>query len=753
VKLVICSALLVILAAATGAQTVIGTVLDNRDAAVPDADVSIERNGRLVSRTRSDGSGNFSLAAGGGGVLRVAAAGFAAFEGPVSGLSSPTVVVLQPATVSESVIVSITGTETRLDETPASVVVLDRAVLDSSAAQTLDDALRQIAGFTLFRRSSSKTANPTTQGANLRGIGGSGASRTSVQFDGVSLNDAFGGWTYWSRVPRIAVDRVEVLRGGASSIYGSSALSGAINLLSRRDERRALRLEASAGSQKTLDGGIYGAYGWRDWFADIAVESFQTGGYIPVPPEERGAVDTPANGRHSSGLITLERGFGENIRAFARGALLSERRDNGTSLTNNRTYFRQAVLGTDAATEKYGTFQVRAVMDAQVYDQTFSAVSADRNSENLTRVQRVPSRSVLGSIFWTRVFDRHTLSARTEVRLVRGFSGEVAVAGNSATALVSAGGEELRIGLFVQDSWRVTPRLTLDLSARFDTWREFDGASRSRNLVTNQLDVRNFPARSESNLSPRFAAIYRVTDSVSIFGCYARSFRAPSLNELYRPFRVGNVLTLANEQLTAETARTVEGGVRYDGFSRRLTLRGNLFRTEVSDPVVSVTLTSTPSLITRQRQNVGRTRTIGVELDVEFKVTGRLGLNASYLQADSRVVESPGNPELTGNFVPQISRRQLTFQASYRPTRRSTVSIQGRSADAQYDDDLNLLRLRPYFTLDAFAGHRITKRTEIFAAAENLFGSRYDIGLTPGRTIAAPRSFRLGIRFDLMRND
>jgi outer membrane receptor protein involved in Fe transport len=134
-------------------------------------------------------------------------------------------------------------------------------------------------------------------------------------------------------------------------------------------------------------------------------------------------------------------------------------------------------------------------------------------------------------------------------------------------------------------------------------------------------------------------------------------------------------------------------------------------------------------------------------------VTGRLGLNASYLQADSRVVESPGNPELTGNFVPQISRRQLTFQASYRPTRRSTVSIQGRSADAQYDDDLNLLRLRPYFTLDAFAGHRITKRTEIFAAAENLFGSRYDIGLTPGRTIAAPRSFRLGIRFDLMRND
>jgi outer membrane receptor protein involved in Fe transport len=88
----------------------------------------------------------------------------------------------------------------------------------------LDDALRQVPGLTLFRRTSSRTANPTTQGINLRGIGGSGTSRAAVLFDGISLNDAFGGWTYWSRVPQIAVEQIEVLRGGASALYGTGAL-------------------------------------------------------------------------------------------------------------------------------------------------------------------------------------------------------------------------------------------------------------------------------------------------------------------------------------------------------------------------------------------------------------------------------------------------------------------------------------------------------------------------------------------------
>ena len=108
---------------------------------------------------------------------------------------------------SETITVTATRTETRIGDTPASVVVLSREALQTTAAATTDDALRQVPGFTLFRRSGSRTANPTTQGVSLRGIGASGASRALVIDDGIPLNDPFGGWIYWGRVPRSAIER------------------------------------------------------------------------------------------------------------------------------------------------------------------------------------------------------------------------------------------------------------------------------------------------------------------------------------------------------------------------------------------------------------------------------------------------------------------------------------------------------------------------------------------------------------------
>jgi outer membrane receptor protein involved in Fe transport len=268
-------------------------------------------------------------------------------------------------------------------------------------------------------------------------------------------------------------------------------------------------------------------------------------------------------------------------------------------------------------------------------------------------------------------------------------------------------------------------------------------------LTTNQTSVVNFPNRNERAFSPRIAALYQLNRNFSLYGSYSKSFRAPTLNELYRAFRVGNVLTGANENLRAERADTTEAGINFVGFARKLSLRGNLFSTEVLNPVVSITLTTTPSLITRQRQNVGKTRSRGLEIDAEYLLRRDLRFSASYLLVDSRVTDFPSNINLVGKFLPQIAKQQLTFQTFYRPQNRFSFSLQGRISDSQFEDDLNTLRLRPFFTLDTFVGFRVRKNVEIFAAIENIFDNRYDIGLTPNRTVAAPRFVRVGLRFDL----
>ncbi|MDQ3322050.1 MAG: TonB-dependent receptor [Acidobacteriota bacterium] len=733
------------------AQTISGTISDERNAPVENAEVSLFAGNKILARTKSDAQGKFSLLPNNGNdlILRVSAKGFAIFEKRLSELKTPLEIVLPPADVREEVTVSIAGAETRLSETPASVVVLSRETLEATAAQTIDDALRQVAGFTLFRRSSSKTTNPTTQGANLRGISGSGAARAAVLFDDVSLNDAFGGWTYWNRVPRAAIETAEILRGGASSIYGSSALSGAVNLTTRRAEpdKPILSFETSAGTQNTFDGSLFTAFGRNGWNASLAVESFQTAGYIPIAKEERGAADSRANSRHNSGFLTLERRFDENARIFARGNLFAERRDNGTRLQKNRTYFRQGVFGADFSDDKFGSFQFRASIEAQVYDQTFSAVSADRSTENLTRIQRVPSQAKGANVFWSRAFGNHIVSSSAEAREVRGFSDESIINNNRATSLVGAGGREFSSGVFIQDFWRVNRKLNVNFGARLDYWKNFNALSTIRNLISRQTTVVVFPTRNQQSFSPRVGAIYQIDDNFSVLGSFSKSFRAPTLNELYRAFRVGNVLTTANENLLAERATTYETGANFTGFSRRLNLRANIFLTEVSNPVVSITLNSTPTLITRRRQNVGKTRTRGIELDAEFSPRRDWRFSASYLLVDSRVADFPANPNLEGKFLPQIPKQQLTFQAFYRPQKKFSFGLQARLSGAQFEDDRNTLRLRPFFTMDWLGSYRLREKIEIFAAVENVFNNRYDIGLTPNRTIAAPRFARIGLRY------
>lgn len=734
------------------AQTISGIVTDSKDAPVKGAEVSLNDKKRTISQTVTDAEGKFSFAQTPAQNFRIIikAPNFAEYSRNLpANLSESLTVVLSPAAARADVKISITQSSTRLSETPASIVVLTRENLETTAAQNVDDQLRQIPGFNLFRRSSSKTTNPTAQGANLRGLSGSGAARTGVQLDGVSLNDAFGGWTYWTRVPKSSVEQIETLRGGASQFYGDAALSGAINLQTKSfAEKPILRGEISGGTQNTYDGSLFTAFGADGWNASASVDVFGTRGYIPTAETERGRVDSNANSRYRNFYTTLEKRFSENFRVFGRGNYFEEKRDNGTLLTTNQTRFRQTVFGADYSANAFGAFQFRAFLENQTYDQIFSAISNSRNTETLSRFQQVPSQASGASLFWTKPFGDHAVAASGEFRQVRGFSNEIGYANNRPTTFSGAGGKERTFSVFAQDFWRVTQKLNFNFGARFDSWENYDALSATQNLATNQTSVSAFADRRETAFSPRIATIYQLNSAFSVVGSYSKSFRAPTLNELYRAFRVGNVQTQANENLRAERADTYEAGLNFSGLNRKLSVRGNFFVTEIARPVVSITLGATPALITRQRQNVGETSSRGLEVDTEYAPLRRLKFSAGYLLVSSRVSEFPANADLIDKFLPQVARQQISFQTIYRPTSRLSFSAQGRASDAQFEDDLNTFRLRPFFTFDAFTSYKF-RRFELFAAVENLFNNRYDIGLTPNRNVAAPRFARIGLRFDL----
>lgn len=732
--------------------TLSGTVVDQNGAPVPAARVFLYASPTLLAQTTTGPGGEFTFPAikVDRGVLKVRAAGFAEVEQAWTRSEAPLRITLAPLPLRELVVVTPTRTGIQLGETSASVAVVSSEALEQTAALRLDDALRQVVGFQVFRRSGSRTANPTTQGISLRGTGASGASRALMLFDGVPLNDPFGGWIYWGRVPRESIEQVEVLRGGASYLYGGTALGGVVNVITRAPESSSLSAELSYGNQQTPGGSLFGNLTHGKWTMSLGAEISRTDGYIIVDEDERGPIDTPAGSRYSNANLKLERALGETGSIFLRGEIFGESRTNGTPLQTNRTHLRQLSAGANFDNKQLGSFNFRVYGGTQLFDQNFTAVSADRTTETLTRVQRVPSQSTGLTLQWSRTLgSKHTLVAGLDGREVRGASDELAFVQNRPSSFIGAGGRERTFGLFAQDFFRLSSRLFITAGARFDRWREFAAASTTRPINSTQTTTQVFPDRTETAFSPQVSIMYAPSERIAFTALFTRAFRPATLNELYRSFRVGDVVTLANQNLRAERQTGGEAGARFYLFNQRLDSRVTVFWTEIARPIANVTLNVTPTLITRQRQNLGRTRSRGVEIETEARVTRHWTISGGYLLAAATVLEFPANTALEGLRIPQVPKHQATFQVRYTNPSAITAGLQARAGGEQFDDDQNRFPLGRYFTLDALASRRLTRNFDVFVAAENLLNQRYLVGRTPVTTIGPPLLLRAGIRFRL----
>lgn len=627
-----------------------------------------------------------------------------------------------PPAASETIVVTATQTKTRLSDTPTSVVVISRETMRTTAASTTDDALRQVPGFTLFRRSGSRSANPTSQGVSLRGVGASGASRALVLDDGIPLNDPFGGWIYWGRIPRVAIDRIEVVRGGASDLYGSGAMGGVVQFIRRTNDDVAF--ETSAGNEGTGTASVFAAMKRGDWSGSIDADFLTTSGYILVQPSQRGIVDVEADARHT----TIDAAI-RHAASFLRLSHYSESRNNGTPLQINDTSIRQIAAGTDIRTGA-GSLLLRGYDSDQDYHQTFSAIATDRNSERLTVDQRVPSSGRGGSLEWFSTIGLNVIVAGGDARQVKGASDELQVAVNGKVTPSNVFGRQRNAAAYVEDVATLSPRETLSAGIRFDSWRNFDAQRNGARLAD----------RSDDAWSPRVTLLVHASDRLTFTASAYRAFRAPTLNELYRNFRVGNVQTLANESLGAEHLSAMEFGVRSGP------LRLTMFSMSTDDTIANVTLSATPALITRQRQNLGSSRSRGAELDFEQRLSTQWRLSAGYLYCDAAVTTG----DLAGKQLPQVPRNTATMQLAFTPPRGS-AGVQARWSSMQFDDDVNQFPLRSYAVADLFASYPIAPRFDATIAVENATNRRVEVSATPVLSLGTPRTVRVGVRYGLGR--
>lgn len=714
--------------------------------------------GSYTASTTTDSSGEFAFehVPEGSGTVVVNARGFDQLEKSwtvAAGTSARLEITLAPSAVNQSVIVTATRSRTLLSDVPLSDIQLTRADVQAIPALTLDDSLRQVPGFSLFRRSSSRTANPTTQGVSLRGLGASGSSRALVLEDGIPLNDPFGAWVYWDRVPRESIADIEIAQEAASSLYGSDALGGVVQILTRPAEPSGISLETSYGNQNSPELSVWGGGQKDGWESTFGGQVFSTDGYILTPKDQRGTVDIPAGVSDATADLMVGRKIGEDSLIFARGWYFNESRGNGTPVQVNNTRIGEGALGANLNLGGAGSLSLRFYGEAERYNQTFSSVAMNRNSELLTDVQAVPSQGIGGSVVWSRaVGKRQTLVAGVDDHQEIGHSNEVIFNSGKNLRDTFSGGHQNTVGVFGEDLIQIAPRWLLSVSARYDHWSNTNAFSFCAPVAGTCPPNTIFPDRTYNAFSPRLTLQHQFNSNVSWNASIYRAFRAPTLNELYRSFRQGNTLTESNPNLRSEELTGGDASVAVNSFQHKLEARGTFFFNEIIDPVANVTLTSTATLITRQRQNLGRTRAPGFEIDATSHFTRTLSLSVGYQYVDAVVTSFPNaTPSLVGLWVAQVPHNVFTFQGRYLNPSRINISVNGRMVGKQFDDDQNMFPLGRFFVLDAMAWRSIGAGVELFTAAENLFNVKYATAATPVPQLGLPIAARFGLRFQFPR--
>jgi outer membrane receptor protein involved in Fe transport len=313
-----------------------------------------------------------------------------------------------------------------------------------------------------------------------------------------------------------------------------------------------------------------------------------------------------------------------------------------------------------------------------------------------------------------------------------------------------AGGEQFFAGAFVQDAWKVTPWLELTGALREDWWYSYNG------LRKEDLPPAGVPTRQEFRAvehlipSPKLAALVHVTPATDLFASAYQAFRVPTLNELYRPFRVRNDVTVANESLKPERLTGGETGVEQRWGPVDLRVTG--FWSEVQDQILNVTLATNlpdcPAGTTcRQRRNVDRTRIRGVETEIEVRPFPRWRLFAGHAYIDATVVEA-SQAALEGNRLAQVPDHVLTVGVTWDDPAWFAATVQVRRVGHQFEDDLNTLPMGAYTTIDARISRQVWKHANLYFAVENLTNETYATARTSEGVVSvgAPRMFHGGVR-------
>ncbi|UVO49283.1 TonB-dependent receptor [Sphingomonas sp. SUN019] len=661
--------------------------------------------------------------------------------------------------VGEEVVVTGRGLDASPSDRVVDVVTIDRDRITTNARNRLEGVLAEVAGLQQFRRSDSRSANPTNQGITLRGIGGNASSRALLILDGVPQADPFGGWLAF---PAYATDRlgqIRVTRGGGSGYYGPGALAGTVELESATPSQLdGFGGGISYGSRESVEAQGSAALVRDGGFATLSAAYARGDGFIPTVSESRGSIDRAAPYEQASGAVRAAVRVAPDTELQANVAAFTDRRERGTPFTENLSQ------GADASLRLVGRgdwgWSALAYLQTRTFASSFASIDAARTTATQTLDQyNTPATGIGARIeIAPPLGDRIALRLGADVRAVSGRTQErFTFVAAAPTRLRAAGGESQTYGIFADGSIELGP-VTLALGGRLDHWRIANGFLNEHQIATGAtINDLHFADRSGDEATGRAGVAWRVVEPLTLRAAAYRGWRLPTLNELYRPFRVGADATAANAALDPERLTGYEFGATLTPLTG-VRLAATWFDNHLDDAIGNVTIGRGPGLFPgvgfvaaggayRVRQNLDAVRSKGIEVDAEAS-HGQGFARASWSHVTARVDASGLAATLDGLIPAQTPRDMVSGTLGWR---KGTAVISGtvRHVARQFDDDQNSRILAAATTFDAYAALPIARGFAIEARAENIGDARVEAGISGANIIerATPRTLWIGVRY------
>ncbi len=645
------------------------------------------------------------------------------------------------------VVVTATRSPEQLTKVPASVSVVTAAQVRATPAQGLDDILQLTPGMTL-NQIGPYVGHPTAYNEGMRGLPTT-ETRILVLMDGVPVNDPFFGYIQWNRIPLDNIERVEVVRGGGSPLWGNTAMGGVINVITRGPTSPELDLDVAGGSYGTYRASGYGAYPINDKVALSLNAAFSgTSGYQTTPASWtsfgtttiRSPVYTPTsfNGRD----VALRGDFAptSDLTGFA-----------VINYYSNDQVFSTPLGHDDQQTWTYSgqirkTFANGGAITATAFHDDSNFVTNNPHLLSFTtefdsNIHRTPVTDTGGSLIWSQdlsgILRSYTIGADAHYISGTDFSNYFLPSGQLAVPTIVGGGKQLFVGGFLQVRLAPVEQLEILGSVRYQYYRNFDG------IDTFPPAIAAIPASDQTSFDPRVNVRYALNDGFALRGAYYKSFRAPTLDQLYRTFADTTAgIFEGSPFLKPETLEGGEVGLDFNrpGLRAQLTFYSTTIQNLITqrtltaaevpmslgvtcgfDPVTFTFLTCTRNI------NAASAIARGIEAEVDWDIGSGLTAQFGYTYTDSHYTSDPEDPTAVGERLEGVPMHNVSGQLTYVAPRGWQVSTDVRWVSQSYGDphpEDNLV-LNAHLVMDASASYPVTHYLRAYVQIQNLPNSRY----------------------------